>query len=103
MITCREIHFTQCSHPRQVDELINSVKQIIEEMNLPATYNVKVFKNVFSCCGTGGLDLILEVVGPDKETLKDIDLKATSRVLEYCEKQGISMGAHSLGQFESLE
>jgi hypothetical protein len=72
-------------------------------MKLPATYNVKVFKNIFSCCGTGGLDLILEVVGPEEATLEAIDLRVTSRVLEFCEKQGYSMGYHSLGKFESIE
>ncbi|MGD0203639.1 MAG: hypothetical protein ABSC20_07020 [Candidatus Bathyarchaeia archaeon] len=104
IISCREIHFNQCTSPGQVDDLIDNVKQIIEEMKLPATYNVKVFKNIFSCCGTGGLDLILEVVGPDEETLKAIDLRATSRVLEFCEKQGYGVGCyHSLGKFELIE
>ena len=103
MISCREIHFTQCTSSDQIDHLISNVKQIIAEMKLPATYNVKVFKNVFSCCGTGGLDLILEVVGPNEETLKDIDLRATSKVLEFCEKQGYGMGYHSLGKFELIE
>ena len=102
-ISCREIHFSQCPDPDQIDELINVVKQTIEEMKLPSDYNVKIFKNIFSCCGTGGLDLILEVTGPTEETLKAIDLRAASRVLEYCEKQGYSMGAHSLGRFESIE
>ena len=101
-MSCREIHFNQCISPDQVDDLIDNVKQIIEEMKLPSTYNVKVFKNIFSCCGTGDLELILEVVGPDEETLKDIDLRATSRVLEFCEKQGYGMGYHSLGKFELI-
>ena len=103
MISCREIHFSQYPNPDQVEELINIVKQTIEEMKLPSTCNVKIFKNIFSCCGTGGLDLILEVTGPDEETLKAVDLRAASRVLEYCEKQGYCMGAHSLGRFESIE
>jgi len=103
IISCREIHFSQCTRLDQVDDLINNVKNIIGEMKLPATYNVKVFKNIFSCCGTGGLDLILEVVGPEEATLEAIDLRVTSRVLEFCEKQGYSMGYHSLGKFESIE
>jgi hypothetical protein len=103
MISCREIHFSQYPNPDQVDELINIVKQTIEEMKLPSNYDVKIFKNIFSCCGTGGLDLILEVTGSDEKTLEAIDLRATSRVLEYCEKQGYSMGAHALGRFESIE
>ena len=103
VVSCREIHFSQYPNPDQVEELINVVKQTIEEMKLPSTCNVKIFKNIFSCCGTGGLDLILEVTGPDEETLEAVDLRAASRVLEYCEKQGYSMGAHSLGRFESIE
>ena len=103
VVSCREIHFSQYPNPGQVEELINIVKQTIEEMKLPSTCNVKIFKNIFSCCGTGGLDLILEVTGPDEETLEAVDLRAASRVLEYCEKQGYSMGAHSLGRFESIE
>jgi len=102
VMSCREIHFNQCISPDQVDDLIDNVKQIVEDMKLPSTYNVKVFKNIFSCCGTGDLELILEVVGPDEETLKDIDLRATSRVLEFCEKQGYGMGYHSLGKFELI-
>ena len=103
VVSCREIHFSQYPNPDQVEELINVVKQTIEEMKLPSTCNVKIFKNIFSCCGTGGLDLILEVTGPDEETLEAVDLRAASRVLEYCEKQGYSMGAHSLGRFESIQ
>jgi len=103
VVSCREIHFSQYPNPGQVEELINIVKQTIEEMKLPSTCNVKIFKNIFSCCGTGGLDLILEVTGPDEQTLEAVDLRAASRVLEYCEKQGYSMGAHSLGRFESIQ
>ena len=103
VVSCREIHFSQYPNPDQVEELINVVKQTIEEMKLPSTCNVKIFKNIFSCCGTGGLDLILEVTGPDEQTLEAVDLRAASRVLEYCEKQGYSMGPHSLGRFESIE
>jgi len=102
-ISCREIHFNQGTPPGQVDVLIENVKQIIKEMKLPSAYNVKIYKNVFSCCGAAGLDLIVEVVGPDEETLKAIDLRAMSRVLEFCEKQGYGVGYHSFGQYESAE
>ena len=102
-ISCREIHFNQDTRPGQVDILIENVKQLVEEMKLPLTYNVKIYKNVFSCCGSAGLDLIVEVVGPDEEKLKAIDLRAMSRVLEFCEKQGYGVGYHSIGQYESTE
>jgi hypothetical protein len=47
--------------------------------------------------------MIIEVVGPDEETLKAIDLRAMSRVLEFCEKEGFKIGYHFFGQYESIE
>jgi hypothetical protein len=102
-ISCREIYFTKATQTRQVDFLIDKVKEIVKEMGLPPLYDVRIYKNVYSCCGIGGLGMIIEVVGPDEETLKSIDLRAMSRVLEFCEKEGYDVGYHSFGQYESIE
>lgn len=102
-ISCREIYFTKVAQARQVDFLIDKVKEIVKEMLLPPQYDVRIYKNVYSCCGIGGLGMIIEVVGPDEETLKSIDLRAMSRVLEFCEKEGYDVGHHSFGQYESIE
>jgi hypothetical protein len=75
----------------------------VKEMHLPLEYDVRIYKNVYSCCGLGGLGLIVEVVGPDEETLKKIDLKAMSKILEFCEKEGYNIGYHSFGQYESIK
>ncbi len=102
-ISCREIYFTKASQPRQLDFLIDKVKEIVSGMNLPPNYDVKIYKNVYSCCGIGGLGMIIEVIGSDEETLKAIDLRAMSKVLEFCEKEGYGIGYHSFGQYESME
>lgn len=102
-ISCREIYFTKTNQSHQVDFLIDKVKEIVNEMCLPPEYDVKIYKNVYSCCGLGGLGLIIEVVGPDEEILEAIDLKAMSKVLEFCEKEGYDIGYHSFGQYESIE
>jgi len=102
-ISCREIYFTKATQASQIDSLIDKVKEIVKEMGLPPEYDVRIYKNVYTCCGVGGLGMIIEVVGPDEETLKAIDLRAISKVLEFCEKEGYDVGYHSFGQYESIE
>lgn len=102
MMGCREVHFIKATQPTQVDFLIDKVKEALKEMKLPPEYDVRVYRNVFTCCGVGGLGLIIEVVGPDKERIREIDLRAVSKVMEFCEKEGLSVGHHSLEKYESL-
>lgn len=101
-IGCREIYFVKAVHSRQVDFLIDKVKEVVKEMSLPPEYDVRVYKNVYTCCGTGGLGVIIEVVGPEEEKIRAIDLRAVSKILEFCEKEGLDVGHHSLGQYESI-
>ncbi len=100
-IACREIYFIKAMQSTQVDFLIDKIKEVVKEMGVPSEYDIRVYKNVYSCCGVGGLGIIIEVLGPEEETLKAIDLRAVSRILEFCEKEGCDIGFHSLGQYES--
>jgi len=101
-IGCREVYFIKAMQSRQVDSLIDRVKEAVKEMRLPPEYDIRIYKNVYACCGVGGLGVIIEVVGPDEEQIKAIDLRAMSRILEFCEKEGYDVGHHSFGQYESI-
>jgi hypothetical protein len=101
-IGCREIYFVKALQSRQIDFLIDKAKEVVKEMGLPPEYDVRIYKNVYSCCGTGGLGIIIEVVGPEEDKIKAIDLRAVSKILEICEKEGFDVGHHSLGQYESI-
>jgi hypothetical protein len=101
-IGCREIHFAKATNPHQIDFLVEKVKQAVQQMQLPVDYDVKVYKNVLTCCGIGGLGVIIEVTGPKEEQIKAIDLRAISRVLEFCEEEGLEVGHHSYGPYETL-
>jgi len=101
-IGCREIHFINAMRPSQVDFLIDRVKSVVKEMGFPSEYDVRIYKNVYSCCGVGGVGVIIEVVGPEKEKIKAIDLRAVSKILELCEKEGYEVGHHSVAQYESV-
>jgi len=99
---CREIYFVKAVQSRQVDYLIDKIKDVVKEMGLPPEYDVRIYKNVYSCCGTGGLGVIIEVIGPEEEKIRAIDLRAVSKILEFCEKEGYDVGHHSMGQYESI-
>jgi len=101
-IGCREIYFINALQPRQVDFFIDRVKTVVKEMGFPSEYDIRIYKNVYSCCGVGGVGVIIEVVGPDAEKIKTIDLRAVSKILELCEKEGYEVGHHSVGQYESM-
>jgi hypothetical protein len=101
-IGCREIYFVKAMQSRQVDFLIDKVKEVVKEMGLPPEYDIRIYKNVYTCCGTGGLSVIVEVVGPEEEKIKAIDLRAVSKILEFCEKEGYAVGHHSFGQREFI-
>ena len=102
-ICCREVYFVKATQSNQIDILIGKVKEVVKEIGISPEYDVRIYKNVYTCCGTAGLGLIIEVVGPDEERLREIDLKAISKVLEFCEKQGYEIGYHSFGQIECID
>lgn len=99
---CREIYFVKALHTSQIDFLIDKIKEVIKEMGIPTDYDMKIYKNVFTCCGIGGLGVVIEVVGPEEDGIKAIDLRAMSRIIEFCEKEGLDVGHHSLGQLECI-
>jgi len=102
-ICCREVYFVKATQSNQIDILIDKVKEVVKEIALSPEYDVRIYKNVHTCCGTAGLGLIIEVVGPDEETLKAIDTRAISKVLEFCEKEGYDVGYHYFGQIECID
>jgi len=101
-IGCREVYFVNAMQPSQIDFLIDKVKEVVREMGLPPEYDIRIYRNVYACCGVGGLGVVIEVVGPEEERIRAIDLRAMSRILEFCEKEGYDIGYHSFGQYESV-
>ena len=99
---CREVYFVNAMQTHQIDFLIEKVKEAVKEMKLPPEYDIRIYKNVYTCCGVGGLGLIIEVAGPEEEKVKLIDQRALSRVLEFCEREGYEVGHHSFEQYESI-
>jgi len=100
-ISCREIYFVKATRPRQIDFLIDEVKSAVREVGVPPEYDIRVYKNVYACCGVGGLSIIIEVVGSEEEKIRVIDKRALSKIIEFCEKEGYEV-EHTFEQFEII-
>jgi len=96
-VSLRECYFIK-STGANIDYLIQKVKSAIEEEGVPPKYHINIYKNVYACCGVSGSGIIVEIRGPEEEKIRKIDLKAVSKILEICEKEGIEHHA-----FEPLE
>ena len=101
-IGCREIYFTDAMQTRRVDFLIDNVRNAVKEMGLPLGYDIRVYKNVYVCCGIGGLGVIIEVAGPKEQTLKAIDLRAVSKIMEFCEDACYRLGEHTIEKHDMI-
>ena len=101
-VGCREIYFVETKQSHQIDFLVDRLKEAIKDMGLPSEYEVRIYRNVYACCGVGSNSLIVEVAGPEEETIRAIDLKAMSKILEFCEKEGYTIGHHTLERYEFL-
>jgi hypothetical protein len=101
-LACREIYFVDATRSRSIDYLVDKVKEAVEELKLPREYCVKIYKNIYSCCGVGGLSVIVEIAGPEEEKIRDVDVRAISKILEHCEKEGCDVGHHLIKQYEEI-
>jgi hypothetical protein len=102
-IGCREIYFVKAMHSRNIDFLIDKVKSVVKEIGVPPEYDIRVYKNVYACMGgVAGLGLIIEVAGPEEEKIRAVDLRAVSKILEFCEKEGYEVGHHAFEQHDLM-
>jgi len=101
-IGCREIYFVKAMQSRKINLLIDKIKEVVKEMGIPPEYDVRVYKNVYACCGIGGLGVIIEVVGPEEKKIREIDLRAVSKILEFCEKEDYEVGYHTVEQHDFI-
>jgi hypothetical protein len=85
---------------RSIDFLIDKVKEAVEKLELSQEYDVRIYKNTYSARAIGGLSIIIEIVGPKEEKIREIDLRAISKILEHCEKEGCDVGHHIIQQYE---
>ena len=84
----REYYLFNISN-KNLESLIDEIKSTLTP---PRKYSVDVHP------GKYGLNVTVEISGPDEGKIKKIDLEISAKVLEICEKRGIEVHV-----MESLE
>jgi len=95
----RECHLTGVSF-QGVESLVDAINAVLKETISCPECSINVSKNLLADCGVplNNLGVLIEVEGPNEEIIRAIDLRAVSKVLEICEKRGITN--HTLGPLE---
>ncbi len=70
---------------KNIESLIDEIKSTV---SLPPRYRLDIYP------GEYGVDVVIEISGPEVEEIRRIDLEMSSKVLEICEKRGIEF--HSI-------
>jgi len=86
----REYYLFNVSN-KNLESLIDIIKSTLTPT---PKYNVNVYP------GKYGLNVTIEISGPDEEKIKKIDLEISAKVLEICEKRGI--GVHLMEPLEII-
>ncbi len=76
------------------DRNIETIMDIIKKTVTPHEYTLEVYS------GKYGVNLIIEVSGPDEERIRQIDFELSAKVLEICEERNI--GVHLIGPIEII-
>jgi len=86
----REYYFFNISD-KNLESLIDVIKSTFTP---PSKYSVDVYQ------GKYGLNVIIEISGPNEGKIKKIDLETSAKILEICERR--SIGAHVMEPLEII-
>jgi hypothetical protein len=67
------------------DRNIETVIDEIKSTRISHEYTIDVYS------GKYGINVIIEVLGPDEEGIRQIDFKLSSKILEICERRNIGV------------
>jgi len=67
----------------------------MEETGVAPEYDMSLQERYACMGGVAGLGVIIEVVGREEKRIRANDLRAISKILEFCEKEGCKIGHHS--------
>jgi hypothetical protein len=88
VISRRECHLVGVKN-EDLNRLIEEVKTYLEEGEIPEGYVINVYKEAVACCGYLPIGLSVEIRGPKKGPIEDLDLKIYAKIIEICEREGI--------------
>jgi hypothetical protein len=84
-----------------LNRMIKELKSYLEEMKVPNSYKVNVYKDHITCCGHMPLGVAVEIEGPKQQPIKDLDEKILGKIKEICGREHVEY--HECSPMEILQ
>jgi hypothetical protein len=88
LISHRECHLVGVKN-EDLNRYVEEIKTYLEKGKIPEDYVINVYKDAVACCGYFPIGVFVEIQGPKKQPIKDLDLKIYAKIIEICEREGI--------------
>jgi hypothetical protein len=99
LISRREYHIIGVNN-NDLNRYVSEIKTYFNERKTPDDYIIKVYKDAVACCGYYPLGFFVEIEGPEKQSIEDIDLRAFAKIMEICQRDRIEY--HEVNPMEIL-
>jgi hypothetical protein len=74
---------------KDINWFVDEIRSFLEKEKIPRDCAVNVFKDWAGCCGYLPLGVAIEIEGPNRHAIRDLDLKIYSKIIEICERERI--------------
>lgn len=88
MISHRECHLLEVRND-DLNRFVEKIKTFLEKEEIPENYTINVYKDAVACCGYFPIGVFVEIQGPERQPIEDLDLKIYAKIIEICETEGI--------------
>lgn len=88
MISQRKCHLIGLDN-ENINTFVSEIKYFLENERIPTDYVVNVYKDAVTCCGYFPIGVTVEIEGPEKDRIRDLDLRIYAKIIEICERKSI--------------
>lgn len=88
LISHRECHIVNMKND-DLNRFVAEMKTFLEEEKIPEDYSINIYKDAVACCGYFPIGVFVEIQGPEKQPIEDLDLKMYSKIIELCERDNV--------------
>ncbi len=100
LISHRECHLYGVKD-ETLNKFVNELRSCLEQEKISKDYVVNVYKDTVTCCGHFAIGVAVEITGPKRQTIRNLDLKIYSKIIEICERENFEH--HELQPLEVLK
>jgi hypothetical protein len=88
LISRRECHIIGVKN-EDLNKIVEEIKAFLKKEKIPEEYVINVYKDYVACCGFLPMGVVIEIEGPEKQPIENLDLKIYAKIIEICERENI--------------